>query len=1105
MAQRAIVKPWHEVVELRDDLKSGELSLSMFAADLHDVIMQKGLRPAYEDPAEFFALTYPTYNLRELVRDVCLRLAGRSDKAYRSVSVNYGGGKTHTLITLRHLVHDPDNLPDLPSIREFETHIGLRPPKARIAALCFDKIDLEKALETIGPDGISRNLRHPWSILAYQIAGNEGLSLIHAEGKDEERQTPPAEPLLLELLSKPQEQGLSTLILVDEVLMYARGRADVTGESDQSIINFFQYLTQATVKVNRCSMVASLRASDPRKYDEKGRRIYNDLTEVFGRQTEVEASPVTKDDIAEVLRRRFFKPESVRDPNAFRPQVNTVVGNIAELDEQIQKTRPSSEERFLAGYPFHPDLTDNLYTRWTQLDGFQRTRGILRTFAIALVEAEKWDNSPIIGPNVFLNEPGKTELSESASEMAGYASVDTDTGSHQEWRSLLEGELDKARSIQSEMTGLRSREMEQAVLSVFIGSQPIGQKIQTQDVMRLIASTKPDKIELETALNRWADASWFLDEAEIGSSQTRPDGTRTLPANWRLGNRPNLRQMHDDACSNRVSDARVEEALLEHIRKNRQLTNGASAAGARVHNLPDHPRDIGDDGEFHYAVLGPAAASESGKPNALSRRFINETTSQDRPRVNRNAIVLAVPSKDGLIQARNQVRQYLGWMEVRGLLNGQPMDENREKRLSDETAEAERRIPDAIRQAYSLVVAVNAENEPQAFRIAPSNEPLFSTIKADSRARIQDTEISAEAMLPGGPYDLWREGEESRRAKDLITAFAQNPKLPKMLSQRRILDTLGQGIREGIWVGRLTRPDRTVRTFWRTAVDETVLSDDHLELSLPDNAKLSDIDPGLLSYGALPSLWNKEEVTLEEMIKYFKGGHTVTVPREGYDDTAVIPGCDPEAVEEAVATAVERGNIWLTNGPASVFHEKVPTGILTRQATLNQPPNAIPVTELTSDSIPEAWKDGKTTVFAIATALSAKSGKTLPWRTVREAVDSGIQGRWIEVAQGSASWPCDQAEALKVVIQIPGDVPYKPSWSERQVQEAANLSATARLEPDGIQELADRLGDIYSAAVGHHITVNVQIDLSTENQPEDSTVEEINSLLSQVSENFILK
>ncbi len=142
-------KPWHEVVQLRDDLKTGELSLAVFAADLYDVVMQKGRRPVYENPAEFFALTYPTYSLRGLVKDVCLRLAGKSDKAYRKLSVNYGGGKTHTLITLRHLVHDPTALPDLPAVREFEA------PKARVAALCFDKIDLEKGVETPGPMGLS--------------------------------------------------------------------------------------------------------------------------------------------------------------------------------------------------------------------------------------------------------------------------------------------------------------------------------------------------------------------------------------------------------------------------------------------------------------------------------------------------------------------------------------------------------------------------------------------------------------------------------------------------------------------------------------------------------------------------------------------------------------------------------------------------------------------------------------------------------------------------------------------------------------------------------------------------------------------------------------
>jgi predicted AAA+ superfamily ATPase len=103
--------PWHQVVQLRDDLKTGDLALHQFAADLYEVTMQSGKRPVYEEPEHFFALTFPTHNLRNLVRDVCLRVAGKSDKAVRQVELTYGGGKTHTLITLFHLVNDPTNLP----------------------------------------------------------------------------------------------------------------------------------------------------------------------------------------------------------------------------------------------------------------------------------------------------------------------------------------------------------------------------------------------------------------------------------------------------------------------------------------------------------------------------------------------------------------------------------------------------------------------------------------------------------------------------------------------------------------------------------------------------------------------------------------------------------------------------------------------------------------------------------------------------------------------------------------------------------------------------------------------------------------------------------
>jgi hypothetical protein len=85
------------------------------------------------------------------------------------------------------------------------------------------------------------------------------------------------------------------------------------------------------------------------------------------------------------------------DPEVFRPHVTTAVAKIAEIDETTRKDRMNAEERFFRSYPFHPDLTDIFYTRWSGLEGFQLARGILRTYALALRDAEKWDPSPLVG------------------------------------------------------------------------------------------------------------------------------------------------------------------------------------------------------------------------------------------------------------------------------------------------------------------------------------------------------------------------------------------------------------------------------------------------------------------------------------------------------------------------------------------------------------------------------------------------------------------------------------------------------------------------------------------------------------------------------------
>jgi hypothetical protein len=401
-------KPWHKVVQLRDDLRSGELSLAVFAADLYDVVMGTA-RKVYADPREFFALTYPTFNLRELAREVILRLCGLNEKAIRLLELTYGGGKTHTEIALYHLVSNPDSLPELPSVQEFLQHIGRTPPKSRVVVLPFDKLDVEKGMQVRSPTGEVRWLRNPWSVMAFQIAGSDGLRALHPDGLDAERDTAPAEPLLVSLLSIPATQGLATLVLIDETLMYVREKVGQDPVWRARLANFFQYLTQAVTKVNTCCVVVSLLATDPHISDTLGKELTSELHAIFRREREEGVQPVLKEDVAEVLRRRFFTPESIRDREAFRSHVVAALRGIEAVDDQTRKDGKAAENRFLQSYPFHPDLTEVFYTKWTQLEGFQRTRGILRTFALGLRDAEHWDNCPLLATNLFLGAPGEQD------------------------------------------------------------------------------------------------------------------------------------------------------------------------------------------------------------------------------------------------------------------------------------------------------------------------------------------------------------------------------------------------------------------------------------------------------------------------------------------------------------------------------------------------------------------------------------------------------------------------------------------------------------------------------------------------------------------------
>ena len=178
---------------------------------------------------------------------------------------------------------------------------------------------------------------------------------------------------------------------------------------------------------------------------------------------------------------------------------------------------------------------------------------------------------------------------------------------------------------------------------------------------------------------------------------------------------------------------------------------------------------------------------------------------------------------------------------------------------------------DGRERRTGLDVTVDERNDAHAFRLPAGTGPLFAAIKNDERARIKETPVDAEALLPDGPYDLWREDDEARRVEDLAGAFARFPRLPKVLSPKILLDTVLQGVERGLFVARLVRPNRSFRTWWREAVDPESCTDPALDLVLPERAELARLADDLLAPGALPALWpagSNPKVTLRAVTDY---------------------------------------------------------------------------------------------------------------------------------------------------------------------------------------------------------------------------------------------
>src|SRR5437870_431397 len=126
------LRPWREIVTPHPDVASGRYQFAEFAADLAQVYHDIGSEE-YRIPRDFFQRTFLTHGLRRLLVNALQRLSGTGGDPVVDLQTSFGGGKTHSLLALYHLLSGAP-VSDLVGIEPILQEAGVsKPPQAQPA------------------------------------------------------------------------------------------------------------------------------------------------------------------------------------------------------------------------------------------------------------------------------------------------------------------------------------------------------------------------------------------------------------------------------------------------------------------------------------------------------------------------------------------------------------------------------------------------------------------------------------------------------------------------------------------------------------------------------------------------------------------------------------------------------------------------------------------------------------------------------------------------------------------------------------------------------------------------------------------------------------
>lgn len=781
------LKPWREVITPHKDVASGRYQQAEFAADLWQVHLGEG-SDEYRKPVEFFRRTFLTESLKHLLTGAVQRLSGEGGDPVVQLQTNFGGGKTHSMLALYHLFSGTA-ASELLGVEEIVKNAGGQPALPHVKRVVLVGNRISPGNPVTKSDGTV--VRTLWGELAWQLGGKPAFNRIKA---DDENATNPGDALR-ELLN---EYG-PCLILIDEWVAYARQLHDLNdlpAGSFETHFSFAQLLTESAKLAKHCLLVVSLPASDTAGSPhtqaddvevggERGRAALDRLRNVIGR-VETSWRPASAEESFEIVRRRLFEPLVEQSQYVARDTVAKAFFDLystqgAEFPPECRNS--DYEKRLKAAYPIHPEVFDRLYTDWSTLVKFQRTRGVLRLMAAVIHSLwEKGDRNPLILPsNIPIDDP-RVQF-----ELTRYLSDN--------WVPVIEKDVDGPNSLPLNIDRLvpnlgKFAACRRVARTIYLGSAPTAKAANRglEDRRIKLGCVMPGEAPaiFGDALRRLSESATYLYK----------DAARY----W-YSTQPTVTKLAEDRAEQLKADP---DAVVKELENRLRADLRKEGDFRRIHPLPQSGQDVPDDLDARLVVLRIEYpyTKESESPAMAAAKAILESRG-NAPRLYRNTLVFLAVDKTRLQDLDEAVRRFLAWESILGEKEILDLSQHQVKQAQDLKDSASSVVSARIPESYQwLLVPTQASPQSsvewQSFRLT-GQEPL--AVRASKKLRNDELLVTGFAAtrlrLELDQVPLWRGDHVA--IKQLIEDFARYVYLPRLREPAVLIEAIRDGLRLLMW------------------------------------------------------------------------------------------------------------------------------------------------------------------------------------------------------------------------------------------------------------------------------------------------------------------